>query len=119
MKTTEGWTYPCVVAHPNDAETAIAQAAQGTGTVPVYLDEDCKPGLIYWMSSPVVTSEAPRRLQKPEVSINGQLHRRPDPQGLSEACSCGWKPHEAYEWTWAWHVWEELIAAERRSRGTE
>ena len=61
--------------------------------------------------------KAPSVPQKPEVSINGHLHRRADHRGFSEACSCGWELTDETDVmrqpiTWLEHVVCEITHVE-------
>lgn len=65
------------------------------------------------MTTSGMAPKAPSVPQKPEVSINGHLHRRGDPRMISEACSCGWEP-DGLGWrsNWYGHVIVAIAQAE-------
>lgn len=66
------------------------------------------------MTTSGMAPKAPSVPQKPEVSINGHLHRRSDPRMISEACSCGWGPNKPGSWGGSWysHVITAIAQAE-------
>ena len=66
------------------------------------------------MTTSGMAPKAPSVPQKPEVSINGHLHRRGDPQMISEACSCGWNPYTSMHKGSSWysHVITAIAQAE-------
>lgn len=69
--------------------------------------------------TPAPRRRAETQVQRPEVVINGKLHRRPD-RG-SDNCTCGWKPGQFAAGhsdgpgrTWVEHISRILLTLEHR-----